>query len=82
MMGLVTNDTGALNPSVTTDLSSVINGLSNQRAFCIYHDVLAQYPEVSILAYMLSVNYQIQNSTVTAKFKQLPGVDTVLLTET
>jgi hypothetical protein len=31
---------------------------------------------------MLSVNYRIQDSTVTAKFKVLPGIETVQLTET
>jgi hypothetical protein len=82
ILGLVTNDVGAYNPSDTSDLASAIGALSNQRAFCLYHDQVSQYPEISILAYMLSVNYQLQDSTVTAKFKQLPGCSTVQLTAT
>jgi hypothetical protein len=82
MMPLVTNDITALDPSYTTDLGSVLKPLLNKRAVAIYSNNLDDYPDVSILAYMLSVNYQAQNSTVTAKFKQLPGVNTVALTLT
>ena len=82
IMPLVTNDAIALDPGTTTDLGSVVQATSNRRAPCLYHDDPAQYPDVSILAYMLSVNYQLQDSTVTAKFKRLPGIPTVQLTET
>ena len=40
------------------------------------------YPEMSDLALALSVNYALNNSTLTMKFKQLPGIGTVPLTET
>lgn len=82
MMPLVTNDVTALDSSYTADLGSVLKPLLNKRAVAIYSNNLDEYPDVSILAYMLSVNYQSQNSTVTAKFKQLPGVNTVALTST
>ena len=81
IMPLVTNDVSALDVGVTDDLGSVLKATGNRRAVALYHDNIVRYPDVSILAYMLSVNYQIQDSTVTAKFKQLPGIETVNLTE-
>ena len=82
MMPLVTNDTLALVANYTDDLGSVISASGNRRCVAIYHDNEQRYPDVSILAYMLAVNYQLQNSTVSAKFKVLPGIETVQLTET
>ena len=82
MMPLVTNDLTALDPTFTTDIGSVLADAGNRRAVAIYHDNPQRYPDVSILAYMLHVNYQIQDSTVTAKFKVLPGIETVQLSET
>lgn len=81
-MPLVTNDVAALDPSVTTDIGSVISKTTNKRARCIYHSDATLYPDVSILAYMLAVDYQVQDATVTAKFAKLPGISTVSLTET
>ena len=37
---------------------------------------------MSIWRWPLSVNYALNNSTLTMKFKQLPGIGTVPLTET
>lgn len=82
IMPLVTNDITAYDPSFTTCLASRLAASGNRRAVPIYHDNPQRYPDVSILAYMLHVNYQIGNSTVTAKFKVLPGIETVKLTET
>lgn len=82
IMPLVTNDITALDPSYKADLGSVLAAAGNRRAVAIYHDNPQRYPDVSILAYMLHVNYQIQDSTVTAKFKVLPGIETVQLSET
>lgn len=78
---MVTNDPDALNPAVTTDLGSVLKAAGNRRAVALYHDNATAYPDVSILAYMLHVNYRLQNSAVTAKFKVLPGIPTVNVTE-
>lgn len=82
MMVLVTNDVLALDPTYLTDIGTVITATDNRRAVCLYHDNAQRYPDVSILAYMLHVNYRLQDSTVTAKFKQLPGIETVQLSET
>lgn len=73
---LVNNDDLALavDPTHTTDIASALQGMLNKRAVCIYHDNADYYPGMSILAYMLAVDYTQQDSTVNAKFKSLPGV--------
>lgn len=81
-MPLVTNDITALDPTYDEDLGSVLAATGNKRAVALYHDNVQRYPDVSILAYMLHVNYKLPDSTVTAKFKTLPGIETVQLTET
>lgn len=82
IMTLITNDVTAYDPSYTTDIGSVVAATGNRRAVCFYHDNAQRYPGMSILAYMLHVDYRLQDSTVTAKFKQLPGIETVTLSET
>ena len=47
-----------------------------------YHNNPQVYPDVSYAALALSVNYALENSTLTMKFKQLTGIETVPLTET
>jgi hypothetical protein len=81
-MPLVTNDAAAYSSGSTTDIGAVIKLLANKRVECIYHSDVNLYPDVSILAYLLSVNYQMQDSTVTAKFAQLPGITPATLTYT
>ena len=82
MMVLTTNDILALDPTNDTDIGVVLKATDNRRAVVLYHDNAQRYPDVSILAYMLHVDYRQQDSTVTAKFKQLPGIETVQLSET
>ena len=82
MLVLTTNNSNAIESSYTDDIGTVITATGNKRAVCIYHEDPQLYPDVSILAYMLSVNYRLPDSAVTAKFKVLPGISTVQLTET
>ena len=82
MMGLCCNDPNALDSSLEADIGPIVSATSNKRVEIEYHDNPQYYPEMSTLAYMLSVNYRIQDSTVTAKFKTKPGITTVQLTET
>jgi len=81
-MVLTTNDVTAVDPSYSADIGSVVSATGNRRVTCVYHDNAQRYPDVSILAYMLHVDYRLQDSTVTAKFKELPGIETVDVTET
>ena len=80
VMEIVTNSADALDSSVTSDIGSILQPLSNYRVDYQYHDDADYYPGMSILAYMLSVNYLLQDSAVTAKFKVLPGIPTVAVT--
>ena len=82
ILTLVSNDPLAANPSYTADIGPVVAASGNRRVVAIYHNNIQRYPDVSILAYMLHVNYRLQDSTVTAKFKELPGIETVQLSET
>lgn len=80
LMGIVTNSPFALDASSTTDVGYVLNHNGYHRTFCVYHNNAYYYPEVSLLAYALSVNYASYMSTITTKFKVLQGIPTVPMT--
>lgn len=82
IMPLVSNDASASDASYDLDFMSVYGSTANKRIVPIYHDNPQQYPDASILALMLSVNYSLADSVLSAKFKLLPGITTVALTET
>ena len=75
--GLTVNSPLSLDPNSTSDVGYLINTTGNVRSFTNYHDNAYYYPEVAILAQMLSVNYAAADSTMTAKFKELVGIPTV-----
>lgn len=79
---LVSNSPLAWDPNSTTDLGPEIEELGLYRAWPYYHDQADFYPDMALLALLLSVNYAQRNSTITAKFKDLVGIPTVGLTET
>lgn len=70
----VSNSAGALDAAVTTDIGSLINAAGHIRSFAFYSDQPTQYPDVALLSYVLHVNYAQENSTITAKFKNLVGI--------
>lgn len=82
VMPLVSNSPLAWDPNSTTDLGPDIKALGLFRAWPYYHDQADFYPDMALLALMLSVNYSQRNSTITAKFKDLIGIPTVGITET
>lgn len=82
VMGLTSNDPLALEASSTLDIASATYAAGLSHASVTYHDKVGFYPEVSILARMLGVNYALPQSVITAKFKDLPGIPTVGLNET
>lgn len=79
---LVSNSPLAWDPNSTTDLGPEIEELGLYRAWPYYHDQADFYPDMALLALLLSVNYAQRSSTITAKFKDLVGIPTVGLTET
>lgn len=78
----VSNSPLAWDPNSTTDLGPEIKQLGLYAAWPYYHDNAEFYPDMALLAVMLSVNYAQRKSTITAKFKDLVGIPTVGLTET
>ena len=82
VMPLVSNSPLAWDANSTTDLGPEIKTLGLFRAWPYYHDQADYYPDMALLALMLSVNYAQRNSTITAKFKDLIGIPTVGITET
>lgn len=78
---LVSNSPLAWDPSSTTDLGPQLKTLGIYRAWPIYHDKPAYYPDMAVLAVMLSVDYAAFNSTITGKFKDLVGIPLVGITE-
>ncbi len=77
ILGLTSNSVLAYQAASTSDIGYVLNQSGFIRTFVNYHDKADYYPEVSILALMLSVNYKQTDSTLTAKFKDMPGIPTV-----
>jgi hypothetical protein len=82
LLGLCVNSSMAYDANSTTDVGALINTAGCTRTFVVYHNNSYYYPEVAILAYALSVDYAAENSTITAKFKDLIGIPTVPMTET
>jgi hypothetical protein len=82
VLTVTVNDPNAMEPTYLTDAGTVIKATDNKRVWLEYHDNAQRYPGTSLLAYMLHVNYRLEDSTVTAKFKRYPGIETVEVTET
>lgn len=82
IMPLVSNSPLAWDPAFTADIGPVAKQAGLFRAWPYYHDQADFYPDMALLALVLSVNYAQRNSTITTKFKDLVGIPTVGLTET
>lgn len=82
VMPVLSNSPLAWDPNSTTDLGPVIKQLGLFRAWPYYHDDTNFYPDMALIAIMLSVNYAQREATITAKFKDLVGIPTVGVTET
>lgn len=77
-----TNSVQAYNTADTTNIGFYAYNKGYIKTSVMYHNNPQVYPDVSYAALALSVNYALDNSTLTMKFKQLTGIETVLLTET
>jgi hypothetical protein len=75
-----TNDPNALIASANTDLGSYAQGLGYNRTFGVYNST-SLYAAVSAMARLFVVDFTQPNSTITLKFKQLPGINIDTLTE-
>ena len=77
-----TNSSLAYNTADSTNIGFYANNKGYIKTSVFYHNNPQVYPDVSYAALALSVNYALENSTLTMKFKQLTGIETVPLTET
>ena len=82
IFGAVTNDPKAYTTSDSTSIVYTAKDSNLTNTFTFYHDNPQVYPEVSYLAKLLSVNYALDDSALTMKFKDMPGIPTVPLSET
>lgn len=71
----------ALNSSLTTDLGSQVQALKLRRTIVCYSST-SPYAAASAAARMATVDYAANKSTITMKFKQMPGIVAETLTET
>ncbi len=74
VFGNTSNDLDVLDSVTTTDIASVLNTASYRRTMTTFSSFAAQYPSASILGRAFTVNFNQPNSTITLKFKQLPGI--------
>lgn len=77
-----TNSVQAYNTADTTNIGFYAHNKGYIKTSVMYHNNPQVYPDVSYAALALSVNYALENSTLTMKFKQLTGIEAVPLTET
>ena len=73
---LFANNSSDLNTYIasnTTNISYVLKNAGYKRTFTVI-DANDDYPAVSVFARMATVNFSQSNSTITLKFKQLPGI--------
>lgn len=71
-----------LDPSDTSDIASVLQLRNFRRSFTVYNAVHIEYAAISAAARAFTVNFSQPNSTITLKFKQLPGITTASLNTT
>lgn len=81
IFGFTTSASNVLDAGVTADIASFMKSNLYDRTFCIW-DNDDPYQIVSAFARAFTVNFNEQNSTITLKFKLLPGTTPVQLTET
>lgn len=82
LMPVVSNSPLAFDASSSTDLAPLVVAAGQYRAVPMYHNNPEYYPDMSLLAGMLAVDYAQKNSTRTAKFMDFPGVPLVPVSET
>lgn len=74
-------DSGVLNPTSTTDLGYILGNMNLSRTFWQYSSS-SPYAIASMFGRAFTVDFTANNSVITLKFKQEPGVTAETLTET
>lgn len=74
------NDLDVLDSVATNDIASVLTGQNQRRTMTTFSSYVDEYPACSCLGRAFTVNFNQPDSTITLKFKQLPGITTEDLT--
>ena len=77
-----TNSPQAYNTADTSNIGYYAQDKGYKRTGVIYHNNAQVYPDMSYLALALSVDYSLDDSTLTMKFKTLDGIEPSPLSET
>lgn len=81
VFGNTSNDLDVLDSVTTNDIASVLSAKNLRRTMTTYSSFPDQYPSASILGRAFTVNFNQPNSTITLKFKQMPGITVEQLTQ-
>lgn len=81
IFGFTTKASNVLDGAVTSDIGSFMKANNYNRTFWIWDDN-DDYMIASVFARGFTVNFSEENSTLTLKFKQLPGTTPNTITET
>lgn len=73
--------TTVLDNTITSDIGSQLQALGYKRTFCQYSSS-SPYAVASLMGRAFTVDFEANNTTITLKFKQEPGVAAEYLTET
>ena len=74
VFGFDTEDRGNEDPLNTSSLAYQMDQQNFDRTLGVFNDVPGQYAAISALARAFPVNFNVSNSTITLKFKQLPSI--------
>lgn len=81
IFGYTTANSDVADIGDTSDLASTFDSLDYSRTFGVWDDN-DDYAHFSVFARAFTVNFNQSNSTLTLKFKQLPGITPIEITET
>jgi len=76
-----TNDNDSKDSVTTSDIGSVLQTANYRRSITTFSSYPDQYPSASLAGRAFTVNFNQSNSTITLKFKQLPGITVESLTQ-
>jgi hypothetical protein len=75
------NDLDVLDSVTTNDIASILKAKNLRRTMTTYSSFPNQYPSGSIVGRAFTVNFNQPDSTITLKFKQMPGITVEQLTQ-
>lgn len=81
VFGNTSNDLDVLDSVTTNDIASLLQTANYRRTMTTFSSYPDQYPSASILGRAFTVNFNQPDSTITLKFKQMPGISVEDLTQ-